>query len=866
MKFFLVFLVSFFYLPIVFSASYDAGLRQEKIGRTLDSLSQEIVSEESSQKASSYVARSTNQALSDQLSFYSFRPYGGAENLPEKKKSNFYFEGDMQLSFGIDEGDFIWKRADPDLNESNWRILSDDAYNRYQNTFDPAVFSQLQFKAGYDSQGSGFGFHSYIDISPWSFTGKSDKITIDSDWGDSAEVQLKYLANTRYIVPGSFYSNRFGNIVSTGEQKVVDGKVSAFSRSGLPWDPAADIFHFEELDIKRDFWPLRELWFDYSGDSVNLRLFPASLQDQAYSSDDPLRLTNRHIWWAPSPWLTQWKTGHFNPDVEDDNNDPAPDFFKGYWDESLAYSTRNSAGQRITNLRGFSLSVDGADTLFDFTAASPKNLWQDYDDFDTVNSAMRFKHFYSDDLLLGFTHTSKYGLDGGVDAFNHVFSFDTSYGLSDHTALSFQFAASRTRFDRKTDYESKSQGNTYHFNLTHSSEDVFDKYFYGIRPKEEDDPFYRIKLSFTRMDANFDAALADYRHPRDDAYWSRHLTFRRPFAYEYFGLYGPSLGWHDILPYRIGDGVDSGRNTVSLRWEAENIFSQHLDFLFDIRDVRSNSGSLIENVSRLEGTYSVTPRLRLKGLGIHHYMPKTEEGVDPFMVNNEGVHHENKNIKADRDPSLKTFSAGIEYDFFDWMTAHFIWERSNDTTLAYDNFPRGLFEWDNVDTYTQGGKTYRQQVFGLYDDLGAFPTPNYPYYNILKGGLLLEPLEDLHLYLTYTHNDYRWAQIIDENMNHLGLEASYIMDNKLGFYLRYVYARANNLRDYDHGKGRVNRTGHHNVFTEAKYRVDAESEIIAQYGVGGYGLVATPTETPFGGGVAVLDTQHIFRLYYRRKF
>lgn len=824
---------------------YLTRLRRKEIERTLDQISRQKIAPErpSLEKPPSPLDPDPVSLKPVPPRFEPSFKEDVASLAPEE--SFFYLEGDYQLSLGVESGDLIWKRAEADLNEANWRLLSDSIYNRQQNTFDPAIFSQLRLKTGHKSSDTGFGFHSYLDVSPWSFIGESERF----DW-EGESISVNYWSSTRHTLSQVVYLD--GNSRIIDGRKVRDGKITVDG---------------QEIKIKRDFWPLREFWFDFGGDNLSLRVFPAALQDQAYVSDNPLGFTNRHMWWAPSPWLTQWESGHFNLTDED--------LFKGYWDDSLAYLTRTSAGERITNLRGFSLSFNQAGTSVDFTAASPKNLWQDYDDFDTLNSALRAKYLPGENLILGLTHASKHGFDSGLDAFNHVLGLDSSYGVTPQTSLSFEIASSRSEYDRKADYRSqnyrrKKRGNTYHFNLIHSSEEAFGKDFYRIRPEEEDDSFYRLKLSFTRMDENFDAALADYHHTRDDSYWARHLTFRKPFSYQYFGLHGPDLGWDDLYPFRIGDGIDSGRYVAGLRWEAENLVNQNLNLLFDLRDVRGTSGGLIENVSRLEGVYNLTPCLRLKGLGIYHYLPKTEEGIDPFMQAHHprsDIHYRNPSVEEGKDPSLKTFSAGIEYDFFDWLSANFIWERSNDTTLAYDNFPRALFAdtWDWPQRYMEDGRFYRHEVASLYAT-DFFPTPPYPYYNIFKAGLFLEPLDNLELYLTYTYNEYNWAQIIDENMNHLGLEASYIMDDKVGFYLRYVYSRVNNLSDFNHGDGIVNKTGHHNVFSEIKYFLNQKSELIFQYGAGGYGFISTPTDTPFGGGVAALDTQHIVRVYYRRKF
>ncbi|MFO8053204.1 MAG: hypothetical protein R6U54_04520, partial [Candidatus Omnitrophota bacterium] len=105
----------------------------------------------------------------------------------------------------------------------------------------------------------------------------------------------------------------------------------------------------------------------------------------------------------------------------------------------------------------------------------------------------------------------------------------------------------------------------------------------------------------------------------------------------------------------------------------------------------------------------------------------------------------------------------------------------------------------------------------------------------------------------------------DENMNHIGLSASYSPTDKIGFYLRYVYSKVNDLSELNDDERVVKRT-HHTVFSELRFRLEETSELIAQYGVGNTGGILESTYTPFGGGVPTLDTQHIFRVYYRKKF
>ena len=60
--------------------------------------------------------------------------------------------------------------------------------------------------------------------------------------------------------------------------------------------------------------------------------------------------------------------------------------------------------------------------------------------------------------------------------------------------------------------------------------------------------------------------------------------------------------------------------------------------------------------------------------------------------------------------------------------------------------------------------------------------------------------------------------------------------------------------------------GHHDVFFEFRYLPTGDDELIVQYGDSGRANIATKYTDPFNLGMPTLDTQHIFRTYYRRKF
>ncbi|MFH1902021.1 MAG: hypothetical protein ABIK26_07210 [Candidatus Omnitrophota bacterium] len=781
----------------------------------------------------------------------------------KKENSQIELKGQYQFGFGIEKKDFLWKKANFDLNEENWRILSDGAYNRRENTYDPGIYSQLKLQLDYPKK-EGWGFHSNFDISPWSFIGKSDKVTVNSAFGDTAEVQLKYWANTRYTIGESVYSNLLGNSFALPEVKVVDGKILSFNVSGAFWP--ADTFTIPELKIKREFWPLRELWFDYNQDNFNLKIFPVAMFDAAYTSDDPLTLSNRKIFWEESQWLTKWSPGHFNSGAG------VQDFFKGWWDDSLAFFTRDSTGALLTSLRGFSLGFDNETDFLDFTLASPKELWQDYSSLNSWASALRGKHIFLDNFSLGFIYGSKLGYnERSLDAFNHVLGFDLNYGLTPQTEILMETAASRSEYDRTSSYETEKRGNAFHVSLINSSEDIFGKDYFGINPPRQG-VFYKTRLSLTHMDEGFESALSSYRQTRDDTFWGRHLTFRKPFQFYFTGLYYPSLTWDDIKTFKIGDGVDYGRDVINFRWEIENLLENRLGALFDLRNVHNADGKYIENVSRVEAIYKANEKLTAKFLGIHHDLPKTKAGVDPFIIDAQtGLPLADWSTTPvttppdGADPSLKTISLGAEYWIWDWLGVDGIWEYTNDYTLAYDNFPRGILNSSELSrTYTEEGQQFRDKQPFVYSQ-HYFPQPPYSWYDIFKVGFRIKPNDKLNIYLDWTRNEYEWAQIIDDNMNHTGLEVEYLPFEKLGFYFRYVYSRCKDISELANDT-RVAKRSHHNLFNEVRLRLEENSELVAQYGVGSFAGMETVSYTPFGGGVAVLDTQHIFRLYYRKKF
>ncbi|MCK9432678.1 MAG: hypothetical protein M0R00_06955, partial [Candidatus Omnitrophica bacterium] len=292
--------------------------------------------------------------------------------------------------------------------------------------------------------------------------------------------------------------------------------------------------------------------------------------------------------------------------------------------------------------------------------------------------------------------------------------------------------------------------------------------------------------------------------------------------------------------------------------------------LFDVRNVHNNEGKFVENVARDEATVRITDKLTAKGLAIYQHMPKTVGGVDPYVYDgNTGEFYLNSAVPDGVDPSIKTGSLGLNYDFFEWLSLNGIYEYTNDYTLAYGCFPQNVLRDDTslYGRYYQNDKYYSYVQPFLYGQ-GIFPQAPYDFYNVFKTGLRIAPMDNLEIYLDYTRNEYETASLINDNMNHIGMEITYMPTPKLGVSFKYVYSRCKDITYDGTDYGLTdNVVGHHNFFNEIRYMPSKDDEIIFQYGVGDASSLANMSSVdPYGGSMLTLDTQHIIRAYYRRRF
>lgn len=787
----------------------------------------------------------------------------------KKKQSTEWMKisGEAQLSFGVSSnGDFIWNSSNYDLNERNWRMQSYDALNNGFNTYNKNVYQSLNLNLDTTNKDDGFNVHANLVVDPWSFAGKSDTMSLTTAYDDKVDLQLLYSGSTQYTVNQIAYSRIFGNSFALPEAKIVNGKVVSFDVSGNFY-PYPDTLTVPETKISTGFQPIRELWVDYVNGSTKVRVFPIAYQDQALTSDDPLNITNHHKWWENSLWLRRYQTGNVN------TRTTPVDFTKGYYDNSLAFLSKDGSGTYLTALRGVSFSSQPTETTsLSATVATPKHLWQDYGEVDNIIAAVRLKQALGERAVAGATFTSRHGFTTDssmdLDSENYVGGLDLGYEIFDGLKLQGEVLTSFSRYDlTNAEYKSDARGNAYYFNLVNrypleSLKDV--EYGYdGIRKNKEEDFLVKTKFYGAHMDQNFNSELSSFANTRDDMFWSRYLTFRKPYG-RFGGGTGSGVNFDELWATRIGDGIDVGRNTVGFRTEFQ--YQDSLTNLFDMRNVHNVNGKFIENVARDEITLKVGDKLTVKGLGIYHCLPLTKGGVDPFLYDSDtGEYFLNSAVPDGEDPSLVTGSLGLEYAFFNWMSLNGVYEITNDYYLTYGSYPNGIYNSSSWTTYSQNGKLYREKVAYLYDQ-GYFPQAPYPYYNIYKTGLRLTPIPDkFQIYFDYTNNEFQLAGQNSENMNHGGCEFVITPTERIGIVLKYVYSM---LKDVDNLKaGKDKMIGHHNFFSSFYYSFSKDAQLVLEYGEGYINSSSIDyTQDPFGGSLTTLDTQHIIRAYYRMKF
>ena len=749
--------------------------------------------------------------------------------------------GEFRLGMGATKNSFIWKDANADQvgvpREKNWRYLWG---SQRENTYDKKIYDRLtlHLNTNFDSPLNGF---AEMIIDPWTFIGKNNVTIRRPSNGDMVDIKLKYWSADNSTINETYRTNK-GEMVDLKQIKVTDGKTTATSLSikpnnalfGNTWDP---------MDIKREYRPLRKVWTEYKQDELNLKVFPISDQYEALTSDDPLRLSNNHIYWEESPWLDEYEPSR----TFDKTGQPVK---KGRWTRSMSYFTRDSSDDyphRLTFLRGASFKMSQPAYSLEATAAAPMALWDDYQNADSIDFAARLKVPWRDLLQLGFTSTAKLGLQKGtLEARNYTEGLDAKYSLSDRANIYGQIAQSYTKVREAKNFNTEFDG----FGAKLGAR-------YEVGKEGYKEGFFKAGVSAAYMGDYFYPGLSNYRYTRrDDPTWVKHIYFTPLKDAD------AATVW--------GDGMDRSRAVVEVDLGFAGL-GESLVSDFKYRNVRDDRmKKYVESVLRSETTYKATPRFTAKLLAYYKDLPQTVAKYDPLIYtktmysltdyfDDDNGHPENANVLDNKNPSIGAFALGGKYDLLEEvLSLEGVYEFTNDQP----DFPRGLLNDLSVSTESVNGELYDKIIPFLYDNK-FFDLPPYSYYDIAKMRLVYTPAQEWKFVLGYVYNANKHAAGIDDNINHAAFEAAYMPSPKWSFWLKYIYSRTIDLNKQNQLQTSEYFDSHHNVFFGMDMKLSKDDVLSFLYGeFVGYN---DPYQES-NWSLSALDTQHIFRLTYRRKF
>lgn len=749
--------------------------------------------------------------------------------------------GEIRLGLGFTSDDTIWKDTNADKigvpREKNWRYLWGDERH---NTYDKKIYDRLtvDVESNYQSPLNGF---MEITLDPWTAIGKKSVRVSSTAGGDFVDLDLKYWSPNSMTINEVYRSNK-GNIINLKQIKVVEGDTSLMTPSGIT-DWHTNYNQIPNLRIEREYRPIRKLWFTYKQEDYNLKVFPISDQYEALTSDDPLRLSNNHVYWEESPWLDEYEPSRlFYPDSG------LTPIKKGRWIRRLSFFTKDSSDDYphyLTFLRGASFKSVSDSYSNEITAATPMSLWDDYGNVNSVHLAQRLKIPVNEDLQVGMTNTVKLGVNqGSAEAQNEVSALDLSYSLEKNSAIYAEVAASYTKIEEAAGFSTTYDGAAGKIGFKYDAS------------KEKKEGLYKSGIYAASMNNKFYPALSNYRYTRnDDPTFSRNIYFE------------------DITdadkPLIFGDGMDRARNVIGFNFNTRN-FEEKLENDVRYRNVHKDNGKYMESVLRAETTYKTTPRLTTKFLGYYMHLPKTHANLDPNIYtktmyslsdyfSEDDTHPQNTSILDGKDPSVGSFGLGAKYDILEELLAiEGFFHRTNDPL----DFPRGLLNDNYVTTETIDGQVWDKVVPFLYDQ-GYFSQPPYYYYNIIRTRLIYTPTDKWEFVFRYTYNQNKYTSGLNDNINHVGIESSYMPSDKWTFWAKYIYSQLIDVYKQNKYKSSDFYEGHHNIFFGAEYKLRKDESFSLLFGefVGYSNSYQQAYWT-----LSALDTQHIIRLFYRKKF
>ncbi|NQT22356.1 MAG: hypothetical protein HQ579_02840 [Candidatus Omnitrophica bacterium] len=759
----------------------------------------------------------------------------------DESRSMVKIRGTYGASFGITAEEFLWKEANGDWQEKNWRYISGDLD---ENTYDPRIFDRYQLEIETDTN-TPFNAYTEIVMDPWSFTGIGSE-TVYNAWGDRVDVKYKYWENTGKTINETFRTYN-GNFISTSEQKVIQNKVTADRvNSGLIWQPGNPPPPFflstnRSVEIDSFFRPVRRLWVEYNEEPVYIKVFPIADQREALTTDDPLHLSNNHVYWAPSPWLFSYDPGmRLSVGVQD-----------AKWNWDLAWFAEDSNRRYLTYLRGITLGYECKDVAtIDATVAAPMTPWQYYGEVDNVPAAIRLKFFPFENLQVGSTYTARMGFDKKIlRAANQALGFDVAYRWFPRMDLYGQYVGTYNAIEHPNELE--------HANYVHQENwDHGGKF--GMKTSFDMTDNYRFKYDtyFAFMGRDFLAALADYKDTRADREWGRHIWFD-PISVEDEEI-------------RIGNGIDINRYVFGFNFRA-NIIQRLFDLYVNFRNVHaSDTSDFVENVFRLEGVSNPVPNLQLKGLFLNRVYPDSIGDFDPiFRDRYRDEFLRNYMVLDGQEVVVNTFSTGAKLDMLDGkLSVYGIYEATNDP----QDFPRGILNsvaYSTLVTTETVAQDFNRLINQVYNQ-NIFDLPPYEYYNIWKAVVTIKPTEDLRIrYEHVTNGNRNYAALYDNNHTHDSIEVSQKVLKNVTIDAGYSRSKIINLRRaIDTNAVDMQYEPHHNIYAQMRVNFKKGQRLVLQFGEawiqqerpGVYDLRWPSTRT------SVLDTRSIFRVFFEGKF
>jgi len=626
---------------------------------------------------------------------------------PEDTRSPAKIKGEYRMNFGYhwdSTDDFHWKNANTEIIGHNFRYLHGE--NRY-NTFNPNIYNSFRLSVDVEPEAP-WSTHMDMIVDPWTFIGETEKAIVRSGWGAEMVIELPYWSNTGRTRNMIARSNT-GDTINIPEIRVKDGDTEPTNvTSG--W---GDRYFIPAMAVERDFRPIKNLWLDWNlTEDSRIRIFPYIENAYVLTSDDPLGLSNNHIYWEASPWISFW-----TPGVQYS----AMGWEPGYW---TADTAEGRQGERLRLLRGFHITSETERTDLEAMVASSLSPWNEYENLNNTSCAGRIKTFVTDSFTLGTTYTARTGMsDYDLESFEQACGLDCSTEISPEVKAEAQIAHSYRGIDVDSVHRASTCGEAVTGRL------YYDKIFSAGKT------YY--KLSYTYMADDFRPPLATYESTRNDQSWADHIEFKeRP---------------EEDREIKIGDGIDSNRHTFSI-YNNTTLFDDRFGFLADYRQAHTAGGKFEESVLRNELTARISDFTTCKTLLLVHKNPPDK----------------------DRETAC-VFSGGIRCRMNDQITLQGIYERANKypwwPQASADWFridPYAPYPFFNMYKLKFTFEPYKNLVFEYNHCRNGFKFASSIDDNINYDGLDLR----WQLYKSFsTQLTYKYSRVIDVNELHdLGTE------------------------------------------------------------------------------------------------